>query len=692
MNKKRLSVVMAGAMLASSVAPVLAAETMPMDQRGLVLDAVRKLMKENLLEGNRDYVDESAVGFTIVEKGKSDKDINGKVLNLKNSLADLAELKKAYSKDMTVRVYKKATRLNDAGKLTDEAANNGETIGKESTYKDVNALNGIEKTIKDAVTAGNKFVERAEWVTKDASGQAKKEDGMKVILNAVEDPNASEPVKKVVILKVGDKVLDFDAPIDSKGYKLDAKNKDDVQKFDHFAVKVDKVLSTSTDKLEGIELLNEIDLVGEASNSDAIMVSDLYDGLMLTDKGVELLDALKSDKVNDHKKLDVELKTGLSLLPGIYGFNIEVKDYDKLDKNGDPTVRTITVRGTNEKDSKMLANWLTNKDFTVGKLSGTNRFDTAVKIAKEQASITEVAKGGHIVLVNGEALVDGLAAAPLADSLVNGAGAAPILLTKNNSIPKETLSYLKDLVAAQKINELNQIHINIVGGEAVVSKEIVETLEGIGFDVVRYGGDNREETSIEVFDAINEPGRDKIYLVGADGEADAMSISPKAADNGTIIVSKRGGLSKVALRAIEKAKQDVIIVGGETLVSAADEAKLKEIAEKNGKKVERVAGKNRKATNAAIIEKYYNFGSKAVVVAKDGQSNKMDLVDALTVANLATQLEAPIVLATDKLSNEQLNQVNLKAANANRLYQIGGGVSRPVMEKLAELLELPKEF
>lgn len=70
----------------------------------------------------------------------------------------------------------------------------------------------------------------------------------------------------------------------------------------------------------------------------------------------------------------------------------------------------------------------------------------------------------------------------------------------------------------------------------------------------------------------------------------------------------------------------------------------------------------------------------------------MDLVDALTVANLATQLEAPIVLATDKLSDEQLNQVNLKAANADRLYQIGGGVSRPVMEKLAELLGLPKEF
>ena len=690
MNKKKLSVVMAGAMLATSVAPVLAAETMPMDQRGLVLDAVRKLMKENLLEGNHDYNPSkpvSAVGFTAVEKGKSDKDINGKVLNLKNSLSDLDELKDGYAKDMTIRVYKKETRLNEKGKLTDEVKVGTVITGEERVYKTVGELNDIENKIKN-----NKFIERAEWVTKDDKGQAKKEDGMKVILNAVEDPNASEPVKKVIILKLGDKVLDFTKPVDANGYELDITKESDVQKFDHFKTFVEDKVATNTDKLKGIELLNEIDLVGEASNSDAIMVSDLYDGLMLTDKGVELLDALKSDKVNDTKKLDVELKTRLSLLPGIYGFNIEVKDYDKLDKNGNPTVRTITVRGTNEKDAKVLVNWLTNKDFTVGKLSGTNRFDTAVKIAKEQASITEVAKGGHIVLVNGEALVDGLAAAPLADSLVNGAGAAPILLTKNNSIPKETLSYLKDLVAAQKINELNQIHINIVGGEAVVSKEIVETLEGIGFDVVRYGGDNREETSIEVFDAINEPGRDKIYLVGADGEADAMSIAPKAADNGTIIVSKRGGLSKVALRAIEKAKQDVIIVGGETLVSAADEAKLKEIAEKNAKKVERVAGKNRKATNAAIIEKYYNFSSKAVVVAKDGQSNKMDLVDALTVANLATQLEAPIVLATDKLSNEQLNQVNLKAANANRLYQIGGGVSRPVMEKLAELLGLPKEF
>ena len=68
----------------------------------------------------------------------------------------------------------------------------------------------------------------------------------------------------------------------------------------------------------------------------------------------------------------------------------------------------------------------------------------------------------------------------------------------------------------------------------------------------------------------------------------------------------------------------------------------------------------------------------------------MELVDALTAANLASQKKAPVVLATNKLSDDQLNEINKKAANAEALYQVGYGVNRTVVAKLAELLGLPK--
>ena len=49
------------------------------------------------------------------------------------------------------------------------------------------------------------------------------------------------------------------------------------------------------------------------------------------------------------------------------------------------------------------------RKFPVQKLAGDNRYETAVKVAKENADINTVSQNGNIVLVNGNALVDGLA-------------------------------------------------------------------------------------------------------------------------------------------------------------------------------------------------------------------------------------------------------------------------------------------
>ena len=692
MNKKKLSVVMAGAMLATSVAPVLAAEvtpeTMGLDQRGLVMEGIRNLMKSKMLDGTAD-TDDSAYGFTIVAKGESDKNTNGTLkATLYNDLADINSQIKTLTdtSEKTIRVYEKETRIDEAGKLTDLYKSGAEKPGSEQTATVTNLATLIgDSTVGSGKYKDNKFVDKVEYVEGNTADK-----GVKITLNVSVDASAGSEEKKTITLLPGEKLLNLSDPRDKNDYKLSPANEEDVQKFDHFAVATTSGGNAGgNDELPGRTLVQEINLVKAADVKDAYKVEDLFDGLMLTEKGVELLETLKADATEKNKDLDYDYADVTNLLPGIYGFNINVTD--KNSNNPTKVIKTITVRGLNKKDADILESWIKAKEFNVGVLAGANRYETAVKIAKEQADLTSVAANGNLVLVNGEALVDGLSAAPLAWSLGKNSKAAPILLTKSNTLPKETKEYLKELVKAETIQNLEHITIHIVGGEAVVTESVVEELEDYGFKVKRHGGENREETSLEVLEQ-RKP--QNVYVVSANGEADAMSIAPVASSNyGSIVVAKKGGLSKAAFKAIERSKANITIVGGEAAISAEEEAKLKEIAKENKKTIERVSGKNRQATNAAIMKRFYTFSNTSnVVVAKDGQKNKMDLVDALTAANLASQKKAPVVLATDKLSNDQLNEVNKLAKDVQAIYQIGYGVERSVVAKLAELLGLPKTF
>ena len=198
---------------------------------------------------------------------------------------------------------------------------------------------------------------------------------------------------------------------------------------------------------------------------------------------------------------------------------------------------------------------------------------------------------------------------------------------------------------------------------------------------------NREETSLLVAEEIGE-GKDA-FVVGAEGEADAMSIAAYAASQRQpIVVAKKGGISEEALETLEYVK--VTVIGGESVVSASEYKKIKAVA----KAITRVSGSNRQATNAEIIARYYTNdfagAAKNVVVAKDGQKNKSELIDALAATTLASKNNAPIVLATNKLSNAQINALELNASSANAVYQVGHGVARDIVKTIATRLGVIK--
>ena len=731
MNKKRLSVVMAGAMLASSVAPVLAAtanhanDTWELDDttgkkytvngsnRGTLVKELRNLLLSKVYADVKENEEVKVSSGTIDVRNTSvyEVQINGTVYNQVTEAGIKAmedAVNNAAAGVVITVIDRGAVKVGTKYYVATQEASKVET---EVTYSN-------KKELEDTVT----------WF-KNNKAKAPAVESMEMngdVLVVTTRIATDELNLKTIELKVGDKKLEFKEPIDADGKILsgrtDSSDWSDLAGFNTYKTTVNIPKGSPIDG----KVLAEV-TVSDVDSEVVVKLSDLYDGLLLTNKGQDLLAALKEFPENGTLKVGHVASSLTDSKNGIFTFGIEFETYS-ADKNGDPDKliekNLVTVSSNNKAQLELFRGWMENRTPLVDVLAGDNRYETAVKVAKENAHIKDVAKNGNIVLVNGNALVDGLAAAPLAAAAWNknhGPNSdskpaldkqrvAPILLTESDSLPKATKEYIKELIAEQKVGQLGKVTIYLVGGETVISKSLENQLKEYGLRVVRAGGDNREETSLKVAEVILKDGLEENvdianpFIVGAEGEADAMSIAPVAAGAAArtnkrirpIIVESKKGLSEDALDTIKDWKNDkydtkaisATIVGGENVVSKETEALLKA----NDVVIDRVSGSNRQATNAAVIDRYYgNASVKKLVVSKDGQNKKSELIDALTATSLAVKDNAPIVLGTKKLSNAQIETLEQKATRTGLyVYQVGHGVARDVLKTIADRVGLAK--
>ena len=698
MNKKKLSVVMAGAMLASSVAPVLAAEVtkeeVSANELGLLQEELRTLVDSKVYSN----VKENNPGNSLADLRK--KSVYAIYINGKEQTQLVAGAAQSVWQGVfnnldsgdKIEVYSDGFKEVDGKVYGYEVKTETPKYTKVDELKDLASsfykANGTDIAAKyEALVSSAKFDERTEKVTVTFT----KDTGMEG------DTNNS------IVIGLNDNKLDVNKFINADGDEENFRPWVNAQtpfnpvtpgEFYGFA-EVPAVTGATDIKSE---LLREITITPGGYD---LTVEELYDGLMLTEKGHDFFNQIKDAKAfgrhitikgNNvdltHAITEGNVAEAIKMVNGKARFSITFGAKDKL------KAETYTITGTNEANTERLAKWMVKPLARVDILAGDNRYETAVKIAEEYAGLTGDVTStdfngnkANIVLVNGNALVDGLAAAPLAAKLSNNnVVKAPILLTEADSLPKATKAYLKEVLKNVEIGGLENVTIHLVGGESVLNKSLERELKGLGFSVERYGGDNREETSLEVAEAIKGNTIDEAFVVGAEGEADAMSIAAVAAEEGTpIIVAKKGGITEEAT--YELRNSEVTVIGGENAVSKEDYNAIK--AEATG--VLRIAGSNRQATNAEIVKKYYknNFlRAENIIVAKDGKANKAELVDALAAANMAAAKNAPIVLATDKLSKDQLNALILNAKDAEALYQVGHGVARDVVKTIATQLGL----
>ena len=685
MNKKRLSVVMAGAMLASAVAPVMAATPsyeVNGSNKGLLIRDLRNLLTSKVFANesvnNQHNADYRGQSIYVVEIGtKQFYDVS------EAGIKALEEAIKSAPAKTTVKVF-------DRGHV--------EKNGKYYAFS-------LVDTYKDDTYTKDSLKEEADNFTtsKYKSVYAMDYDAKEGVLTVTTRKAEAEDKLMTLTFKEGDKRVDFTKPLDKNGDLIDGRNEmsdwSDLASYKEAGKTIDIGKGTDLPKV----LLANVTI----SNADEVVnfkLSELYDGLLLTEKGQELLDGAKLCKADENDGYKYSVGKVNKEANGLY--TLAINFYDQNPTTNKTFKKVVKITTNNEAQLTLFKKWMVEAKAQVEVLAGDNRYETAVKVAKENADIKDVAENGNIVLVNGNALVDGLAAAPLAATVwnesntgsdMNAGKVAPILLTESNELPKATKEYIKELIAAQKVGNLDKVTIYLVGGTSVLSKGLENNLKDLGLRVVRAGGDNREETSLKVAELMqkeNGVSRTNAFLVGANGEADAMSIASVAAEKRQpIIVESNKGISEDTieyLKGYKASSSDAVsatIIGGESVVSKATEETLK--AEKIS--VDRVFGSNRQKTNAEVINRFAHSGLKQIVISKDGQNNKSELIDALTATSLAVKHNAPIVLGTNKLANEQINAIEKKAQRTGiYVYQVGHGVSRDVLKTIAERVGLAK--
>ena len=291
--------------------------------------------------------------------------------------------------------------------------------------------------------------------------------------------------------------------------------------------------------------------------------------------------------------------------------------------NGSITGNKIEGNGKVDYEYPSYPSYPSKPTYTHEEIIGTDRYDTAAKIADKLGSYD------NVVLVNAESsMSDGLSASGLAGK-ENGA----ILLTKKDSIPKATMDRIK------KVKK-----VYIIGGEAAISQKVSDeiTKNVPNVKVERLGGKDRVETSEIVAKKLGNYS-DAFVVNGFKGEADAMSASAIAAKKGVPILLTNGKTSTHA----KKSGVEYYVIGGNSVVD-------KSIADKYNAEV--LAGKDRYATNKEVINEFYS-GSDKVYIA-----NGDKLVDALTASPLAKK--DGIVLV-----NEKSDKSILKGKNT---VQVGG--------------------
>lgn len=155
---------------------------------------------------------------------------------------------------------------------------------------------------------------------------------------------------------------------------------------------------------------------------------------------------------------------------------------------------------------------------------------------------------------------------------------------------------------------------------------------------------------------------DTVIIASGDNFPDALCAAPLARkNNAPILLSSSNGLSSSTITEITRLKaKKAIIIGGRSSVTSSVETQLAS----QGITYTRLEGKDRYETSLLVAKQ---LDKPTAVVVASGE----DFPDALSISNIASQLNMPIILSgKDGLSADA--QRYIKNSGATKAYIIGG--------------------
>ena len=378
-----------------------------------------------------------------------------------------------------------------------------------------------------------------------------------------------------------------------------------------------------------------------------------YEGIINYNKDPEYLNVWELQGITINSKTNPKTLNRQDLEK----MGLNLKDYNV-------TQECIIEDITSRKD---VNKYLRKTSAPITELTGSDRYETAVKISKEGW------KNGSdkVVIINGDVSIDGIISTPLATTYN-----APILLVEKNNVPNSVKSELK---------RLNPRDVIIIGDENAISKTTANQIKStVNASQTRLNGSNRYETSLLIAKEIDKNHDvEKVYITNANGgEVDALTIAAKAGqDKQPIILTDKDSITDNTYKWLKSEDlQNAYFIGGPQMISTNVINKVNDITKDNVTN-NRVYGADRHETNANVIKKFYTDDElEAVLVAKSDV-----LVDALAAGPLAANLKSPILI-TPKTYVSAYHKENLEAKSANKVYKIGGGLTSKVMSSIASSL------
>ena len=254
----------------------------------------------------------------------------------------------------------------------------------------------------------------------------------------------------------------------------------------------------------------------------------------------------------------------------------------------------------------------------VARLAGSDRFDTAIKVAEELKYQTGREKFDTILLASGTNFADALGGSYLA-AVKN----APILLSHTDSFNRKTADYIH-------ANLSDGGTVYILGGESAVSASMETMLSGL--TVKRLAGADRFETNLLILkEAGVAAGQEMLVCTGTNF---ADSLSGSATGLPILMVNNgSGALSRNQQDYLETLDVSFCIIGGEGAVGSRLEAALKGYGT-----TRRLAGADRFETSVMVADAFFYAPSAAVL------AYARNFPDGLCGGALAYAMNAPLIL------------------------------------------------